>query len=372
MKNLSLYWKSQLLGWMIFTAVVFIFNALVYRDTIDFIPFGISILIFGLGLSHLLNIFIKKLRILKQSFTSQVVSLLALAIVFSMLATLAWMEIMMMIGIWKIEGNTLDKWISQFFKEYFFNLFSVLLTFCGWLLIYFLFHYVRGVRREERLKIKYKIERAELEAKALRAQMNPHFVFNCLNSIKSLIQEDQKDKSIVYLTTFSKLIRTLFNNADKKEITLYDELETCKLYLQLEAMRFDAKFSYSVNINPEIDLKSIYVPALIIQPFIENSIWHGLVPKEADGYVNLSVTKNNSTINIVVDDDGIGREASKLNKAVSRIAHQSKGVNLTQSRLKLDNLLQRRQAYLDIIDKKNDQGMASGTTVILKISEEVL
>jgi hypothetical protein len=372
LKRLSLYWKSQLLGWIIFTIVVFIFNALIYRDTLTFLPFGISIFFLGLTLSHLLKTFIKKLRILKQPFALQVSSLLALAVVFSMLATLGWMEVMIMAGIWEIEGRNLDAWISQFFKEYFFNLFSVLLTFCGWTLIYFLFHYVRGVRREERLKIKYKIERTELEAKALRAQMNPHFVFNCLNSIKSLIQEDQKDKSIVYLTTFSKLIRTLFNNADKKEITLYDELETCKLYLQLEAMRFDAKFSYSVNINPEIDLKSIYVPALIVQPFIENSIWHGLVPKEANGYVNLSVAKNDNTIKIVVDDDGIGREASKLNKAVSRIAHQSKGVNLTQSRLKLDNLLQRRQAHLDIIDKKDDQGIASGTTVILKISEEVL
>ena len=113
--------------------------------------------------------------------------------------------------------------------------------------------------------------------------MNPHFIFNCLNSIKALIQEKETDKGVKYLTTFSKLIRTLFNNADKKEITLYDEIETCKLYLQLEAMRFDNRFAYSVNIDENIDLKSIYVPALIIQPFIENAIWHGIVPKESDG-----------------------------------------------------------------------------------------
>lgn len=359
-------------GWTIFTIVVFIFNELIYHDTLTFLPFGVSLLILGLALTHLLKRVIKKLRILKKSFKSQVFSLLALAILFSMLGTLGWMLIMIAVGLWKIEGNNVNEWITDFFEEYFFNLFPVLLTFCGWVLIYFLFHYVRGVRKEERLKIKYKLERTELEAKALRAQMNPHFVFNCLNSIKSLIQEDQKDKSIIYLTTFSKLIRTLFNNADKKEITLYDELETCKLYLQLEAMRFDAKFSYSMNVDPTLDLKSIYVPALIIQPFIENSIWHGIVPKESGGSVSVSVTQNNGAVEIVVDDNGIGREASKLNKAASRITHQSKGVNLTQSRLKLDNLLQQRQAHLDIIDKNNDQGMACGTTVILKISEEVL
>jgi hypothetical protein len=372
LKNLSLYWKSQLLGWAIFTVVVFIFNALIYHDTFAFIPFGITIYVLGLTLTHLLKRVIKRLRILKRSFKSQVVSLLSLVILFSTLGTLGWMAVMIAVGLWKIEGSTRIEWINDFFDEYFFNLFPVLSTFSGWALIYFLFHYVRGVRKEERLKIKYKLERAELEAKALRAQMNPHFIFNCLNSIKSLIQEDQKDKSITYLTTFSKLIRTLFNNADKKEITLYDEIETCKLYLQLEAMRFDTKFSYSVNIDPDIDLKSIYVPALVIQPFIENSIWHGIVPKETDGYVDLSVTHSNGAVNIVVDDNGIGREASKLNKAASRITHQSKGVNLTQSRLKLDNLLQRRQAYLDIIDKRDDQGTAGGTTVILKISEEVL
>ena len=228
---------------------------------------------------------------------------------------------------------------------------------------------VRSVRKQERLKAAHEKELLALEAKALRAQMNPHFIFNCLNSIKSLIQDDQKDKSVTYLTTFSKLIRTLFNNADKKEISLYDEIETCKLYLQLEAMRFDAKFSYSVNIDESIDLKSIQVPALIIQPFIENAVWHGIVPK-GSGNISLSVIKNNGTVEILIDDDGIGREASRQNKAASNIAHQSKGVNLTQSRLELDNLLQQRQAKLEIIDKKNENGIETGTTVTIKIKEE--
>ena len=101
-----------------------------------------------------------------------------------------------------------------------------------------------------------------------------------------MIQQNQMDRSIMYLTAFSKLIRTLFNNADKKEISLYDEIETCKLYLQLEAMRFDEKFSFAVNVGDEIDLKSIQVPALIVQPFIENAIWHGILPKET-GHISL-------------------------------------------------------------------------------------
>jgi sensor histidine kinase YesM len=212
-------------------------------------------------------------------------------------------------------------------------------------------------------------ELVELEAKALRAQMNPHFIFNCLNSIKSLIQQNESEKSVTYLTTFSKLIRTLLNNADKKEISLYDEIETCKLYLQLEAMRFDTKFAFTVSIDNNIDLKSVQVPALIIQPFIENAIWHGIVPRNSGGTVSLNVLRKAGVIQVVIDDDGIGREASAQNKSASGLAHQSKGVNLTQSRLELNNLLQQRQAKLEVVDKKDENGLATGTTVILSFKE---
>jgi sensor histidine kinase YesM len=273
-------------------------------------------------------------------------------------------------GFWKFDRIKYPEWWTAFFHGYFFNLFPVLLTFSGWALIYFLFHYVKGVRREERLRIHYKVQMMELEAKALRAQMNPHFVFNCLNSIKSLIQQDEKEKSVTYLTTFSKLIRNLFNSADKKEINLHDEIETCKLYLQLEAMRFDTKFSYLVNVGQNIDLKSVQVPALIVQPFIENAIWHGIVPRSSGGSISLNILRNKDTIEVMIDDDGIGREASSLNRSASGLTHQSKGVSLTQSRLELNNLLQQRQAKLQIIDKKDENGVATGTTIIITLKEE--
>ena len=371
MKNASLYWKCQLIGWSIYTVVVYIFNSLIYpNELVEFVPFAISIFIFGLAYTHLLKVTIKKLRILEKKFAVQVISLAGLSIFFSVTGTFLWMIIMMWAGYWGIEGTNYNERVLDFLSEYFFNLFPVLLSMSGWLLIYFLFHYVKGVRKEERLRTQYELQMVALEAKALRSQMNPHFIFNCLNSIKLLIQDDHKDKSVTYLTTFSKLIRTLFNNADKKEITLYDEMETCKLYLQLESMRFDSKFSYHVNIDGTIDLKSISVPALIIQPFIENSIWHGIVPKGSDGNVSLYVSRRNGSVEIAVDDNGIGRESSQQNKAVSNIGHQSKGVNLTQSRLELDNLLQQRKAKLEIFDKKDDNGKATGTKVIIILPEE--
>ncbi len=369
--KISPYWKCQLLGWSIFMLVVYIFDILAYKEGfIEFFPFAISILIFGLLASHLMKIVIKRLRIFERRFASQAISLSALSILFSFLGTALWMLIMIKAGFWGIEGKDDSEKVSDFFNELSFNVFPVLSTLCGWLLIYFLFHYVKGVRKEEQLKIQYQLQMTELEAKALRAQMNPHFVFNCLNSIKALIQDDQKQKSVTYLTIFSKLIRTLFNNADKKEITLYDEIETCKLYIQLESIRFDPKFSYTVNVDETIDLKSLFVPALIIQPFIENAIWHGIIPKDTGGNVSLSVTRNNGKIEITVDDNGIGREASMQNKAKSNISHLSKGVNLTQTRLELDNLMQRRKAELEIVDKTEGVGKANGTTVIIRMPQE--
>jgi two-component sensor histidine kinase len=229
---------------------------------------------------------------------------------------------------------------------------------------------VKAVRKTERLKARYEKDLMELEAKALRAQMNPHFVFNCLNSIKALMQENQNEKGVTYLTTFSKLIRTLFNNADKKEISLHDEIETCKYYLQLEAMRFDGKFTYSVKVDEGLDLKSIAIPALIVQPFIENAIWHGIVPK-GNGEVSLSVQKQNNGLQVIVEDNGIGREASQQNKSLSGLAHQSRGVTLTQSRLRLDNLLQQRKASIETVDKHDEHGKAAGTKVIISLNEEI-
>jgi hypothetical protein len=225
---------------------------------------------------------------------------------------------------------------------------------------------INAIRREEQQKSKHEKELLELEAKALRAQMNPHFIFNCLNSIKALIQEKEEDKAITYLTTFSKLIRIVFNNSDKREISLFDEIETCKLYTQLESMRFENKFEYAFCIDEPVDLKSILVPALIIQPFIENAIWHGLMPKGSGGKLSISVKNESEVVCCLIDDDGIGRQMSKQNKfKAGTSTHNSKGMHLTQNRIDLDNLINNRNASLEIIDKKNEAGNATGTTVIL-------
>ena len=263
---------------------------------------------------------------------------------------------------WRKPGATLNIIIKPpFWKTWWFWLTVI----AGVSLITYIVASLRAkaVRKQERERAKHEQELLEMEARALRAQMNPHFIFNCMNSIKALIQTDDKKKATDYLTTFSKLIRTLFQNSDKRQISLFDEVETCRLYTQLEAMRLEGKLNYNFNIDPNIDLKSVMVPALIIQPFIENAIWHGIVPKD-EGTINVNIKQKDDAIVCEVDDDGIGRELSKLNKPLTPVIHESKGVHLSQARIDLEKKLNDSNASIEIIDKYENE-KANGTRVIL-------
>ena len=366
----SLYWRYQLWGWLLYVLIILIFawiNKEFFVDASSIAPLVIRVFILGLLISHVMRTVIKRLKILELPFSQQGFYFFLLTISFSLLFIIILNLTFENFG---LLGD-ITKATNQILNGIFFMALLITGSLLVWNLVYFIIHYVQRVRREEEQKASLRIQMLELEAHALRAQMNPHFIFNCLNSIKSLMLEKEIDKGVSYLITFSKLIRTLFNNADKKEISLFDEIETCRLYLQLEAVRFDTKFSYTVSTDGNLDMKSVLVPALIVQPFIENSIWHGIVPGGMAGKVELKVIKQTDGIDIIVEDDGIGREASMRNNSASNFAHQSKGVNLTQSRLKLDNLLQQRQASIETIDKKNEKGIAMGTKVILKIKEEL-
>ena len=240
-------------------------------------------------------------------------------------------------------------------------------TIGGWLLVEFLIWRVGklGQRKKEMLQMQY--EYARLEDKALRAQMNPHFIFNSMNSIKLLVQENNNEKAISYLTTFTKLLRGLLMNADKSKTTLFDELEICRLYLSLEALRFSHGFSYSIKVVPEdLDLKAIEVPALILQPFVENAIWHGLMPKDNNRQLLIEITQVNDWIRCLVDDNGIGRAASGQKERST--AHESKGMQLSSNRLKLNNQIHNTEAKITIRDKQSENGESQGTQVELMLA----
>ena len=364
-KNISLYWKCQVIGWGLMGLNDFISVWVFFGLGNDGITAPLFTVMIGLPISHLMRIVLVKLKVTQKSIRLQIMYFLCITLVFAVIEA-------------SIHTGAISLFYYYFVSEqgawgrYIMMVNGAFQVFFPWNFIYFTYHYVQNVREKDQAKIDMQYKMLELEAFALRATMNPHFIFNCLNSIKSLIQKNENEKSVTYLTTFSHLIRTLFKNADKKEISLFDEIETCKLYLQLEKMRFDAKFSFAVNVGNGIDLKSIQVPALIVQPFIENAIWHGIIPRNTGGHVSLNVFKKNNIVEVEVEDDGIGRETSQQNKSTSGLAHQSRGVNLILSRLELNNQLQQRQAKLQIIDKKDENGVATGTTVIIKLMEELL
>jgi len=232
-------------------------------------------------------------------------------------------------------------------------------------LMYFLVkRRIKNIREKDLERMAFEREAMELEAQAMRSQMNPHFIFNCLNSIKSLIQEDDKNNAVVYLTTFAKLIRNqLYNN--QREISLHDEITTCRLYLQLETLRFGDRIAYEFNIDQTADLHRIMVPPLILQPFIENSIIHGILPRPGKGRIILSIVRQNDDVICSIDDDGVGRVKANQDRELRKPNHVSKGTLLVETRLNMHNSLNRNNFSIRIIDKTDEFQNPSGTCVIL-------
>ena len=195
-----------------------------------------------------------------------------------------------------------------------------------------------------------KVKLAELEGESLRAQMNPHFVFNALNSIKSYIIKNSKEEAADYLTTFSELIRAVLRNSTQKEISLKNELEALSLYLQIENLRLNQPFEYEINIAEDINPATTAFPPLIIQPFVENSIWHGFVHKKTGGELTINIRKEGEKLSIDVIDNGVGRAKSKEIEK-SRERKRSYGIEITETRL--NNIADK--ADIQIIDLYDEE-----------------
>jgi len=229
---------------------------------------------------------------------------------------------------------------------------------------------VFGEDISERLKHEQEImavnkQIGELRLMALRSAMNPHFIFNCLNSIQYYIMEKDQVNAVTYLSTFSKLIRSILNNSVKNRVRLADELEMLKHYVTLEAIRFENKFDFEMNINPDIDIESIEIPSMLIQPYVENAILHGLCNKKEKGLLKISVSGNDGMILFEIEDNGIGREASSKLKQLNLSQHKSMGTALTEERLKLIN---EDMASVETKDLETN-GKGSGTKVTVWIKE---
>ncbi|HMD00811.1 MAG TPA: histidine kinase [Ferruginibacter sp.] len=202
----------------------------------------------------------------------------------------------------------------------------------------------------------------ELEMQALKAQINPHFVFNCLNSIKGFIYERDYQQADKYLDKFSELLRSTLDNSSSSIIPLQDELRYLDTYLQLEKLRFEDKFEYEIKVDDNIDSKEALVPAMLLQPYVENAIRHGIRHLEnKKGYILIHVGREQEHLICEIEDNGIGRDKTYELRSEMHIEYQSRGMQLSKRRAELYGIEQ------DIIDKKDESGNALGTKIILRI-----
>ncbi len=214
----------------------------------------------------------------------------------------------------------------------------------------------------------YQLKISQTEMAALRSQMNPHFIFNCLNSIQFFTAQNDADKATDYLAKFSRLIRLVLENSKSDKVTLANELETLQLYIEMETMRFQNKLHYSIKVNEAIDPESIQIPPLLLQPFVENAIWHGLMHKEEGGLVQVVVEQpTEDLLHIEISDDGVGRAKAAEYKSKSATKNKSFGLKMTAERIALINQLYHTQTQVQVIDRTDSQGHATGTTVVVEI-----
>lgn len=199
---------------------------------------------------------------------------------------------------------------------------------------------------------------------ALKKQMSPHFIFNALNSILQRIMSGNKTDASDYLVKLSKLIRKNLEQSDTLYATLDDELESLKIYLALEAMRLGQSFQYAIEIDPSVHTATAFIPSFIIQPFVENSIWHGLMPKVGDKNVWVRIEKNGRYLTISIEDNGIGRRQSALEK--KQHTSTSQGMSLIVERMELLNKKYKVESSIEVLDLYNPEQIATGTKVIIK------
>ncbi len=229
-------------------------------------------------------------------------------------------------------------------------------------------------RRIKTIKTKAAIQQqmTELEAKALRAQMNPHFIFNSLNAIQELIVTKNFTEAYQYLSRFSKLLRMVLNNSEKNFIPLSAELEMNRIYLELESLRFKQSFHYELDVDPNIDEETTLVPSLLLQPFLENAIWHGLMHKDGEKRLAISFNEENNHLVCRIEDNGIGRERSAAIKAgkIGASHFESKGMSLSQQRIETLNHQLKENLSIRVEDIKDETGGATGTRIIIEIPKQ--
>jgi len=206
-----------------------------------------------------------------------------------------------------------------------------------------------------------------LEQKLLRAQMNPHFIFNSLYSIQNFIVTEKPDKASIYLSKFAKLVRNILDNSTEEFVPLEKEISTIENYLELQQVRYAGKFSYRIDIDDEIDPEIMQIPPMLAQPFIENAIEHGIKHRETLGHIDIRFSLKDRTLVFEVEDDGVGRQKAREIEIQLNPEHKSMATSLTRERLVNLNRKLHRKIELEIIDLQNALGEATGTRVVFGV-----
>jgi sensor histidine kinase YesM len=219
----------------------------------------------------------------------------------------------------------------------------------------------------------YRRQVSELEMKALRAQINPHFLFNCMNAINLMILKGETENASLYLAKFSKLVRSILENSETADVTLESEMALLESYMQLEGLRLPGKLGYRISIHESVGIQSTYLPSMVLQPVVENAIWHGIVHKENDlkGDISIDVRQYEDQLLCTIEDNGVGRDKAEQFRDKSILKHKSMGMKITEERLQLRSRKPIRQC-IEITDLKDTLNRAVGTrvTIHIPISEQ--
>jgi len=258
---------------------------------------------------------------------------------------------------------------KSFWQSYWFYTLLILVIISIGLVIHS--YHQQIVKEKEAIKTTYNQKLLEMEMTSLRSQMNPHFLFNCLNSIKHFIIKNDTREASRFLSKFSQLMRLILQNSQSAMISIQNELKALELYIQLESLRFENKFHYTIAIDPEIDTQLTQVPPMILQPYVENAIWHGLLHKESEGHLSIRVNREHDSLCITIEDNGIGRERAHELKSRTAIKHKSYGMQITSNRLKLVEQLHQLKTDIQITDLYTTMGIPAGTKVDILIPIQI-
>jgi LytS/YehU family sensor histidine kinase len=205
-----------------------------------------------------------------------------------------------------------------------------------------------------------KIKNKEIALQSLRREMNPHFIFNSLNSVNQFISENKELEANKYLTSYSNLMRNMMENSNKDFISLDKEVEQLKKYLDLEHLRFQDKFDFEIIVDEALDAERVFVPNMILQPHLENAIWHGLRYLNEKGFLSLRFDLKGGKINVTIEDNGIGLTKSRELKTTNQKIYESRGLNNTKERIDLLNELYKKNISFKISEKTGEE---KGTVV---------